>query len=113
MTRAADAREQESGVKRIWIGLWGIGLSLVATAAFAQGAGGIAQPRSLWDQLVSTVVFSLVGIALAIIGFKLFDLTIKFDVEREICEKNNIAAAILAGSVVLGICLIVAIVVIS
>ncbi len=100
-------------MKRIWTAIWGAGLFLIAASAFAQGPGGVAQPRTLWDQLLSTVVFSLVGIALAIIGFKLFDLTIKFDVEREICEKNNIAAGILGGAMVLGICLIVGLVVLS
>ncbi|MGV3724484.1 MAG: DUF350 domain-containing protein [Actinomycetota bacterium] len=103
-------------MKRIWTGIWSLGLTLVTTAALAQGAPGassVAQPRNLTDQALSMVVFSVLGIVLAIAGFKIFDLAIKFDIEREICEKNNIAAAILAGAVVLGICLIVAVVVVS
>jgi putative membrane protein len=104
-------------VKRLLNGIWTAGLALVASAAMAaqvtpMGGGGY-QPKTLWDQVLSTVVFSMVGIALAIIGFKLFDLAIKFDIEREICEKNNLAAAVLAGAVVLGTCIIVAVVVIS
>lgn len=104
-------------MKRIWTGIWSLGLALVTTAALAQqvtpGASSVAQPRNVTDQAISMVVFSLLGIVLAIAGFKIFDLAIKFDIEREICEKNNIAAAILAGAVVLGICLIVAVVVVS
>lgn len=99
-------------LKRLLRIITAAGLTLVATAAAAQGnAPGAYVPRTLWDQVLSTVVFSLLGIALAIVGFKLFDMTIKFDIEREICEKNNIAAAILAAAVVLGTCIIVAIVV--
>lgn len=93
------------------------GLLLVAGAAAAQGtpvANSTGyRPATLWDQVVSTIVFSLVGIVIAIIGFKLFDLAIKFDLEKEICEKNNISAALLAGSVILGTCIIVACVVLS
>jgi len=104
-------------LKRIWTGLWALGLTLVTTAAMAAqitpGPSSVAQPRNLTDQALSMVVFSVLGIILAIAGFKIFDLAIKFDIEREICEKNNIAAAILAGAVVLGICLIVAVVVVS
>jgi putative membrane protein len=105
-------------VKRFWTGLWVFALALIATAAMAQQAvpvdnSSVAQPRTLMDQAISMILFSGLGIILAIAGFKFFDLAIKFDIEREICEKNNIAAAILAGAVVLGICLIVAVVVMS
>ena len=101
-----------------WVNLaWGLGAALIATAAWAQGEGnavrGGYQPRNLWESLLSTVLFSLVGIVLAIVGFKLFDLAIRANMEQEICEKNNMAAALLAAAVVLGTCLIVAAVVTS
>jgi putative membrane protein len=105
-------------LKRVWTGLWMGALTLLTTAAMAAqiapaGGSSVAHPRTLLDQALSMVVFSVLGIILAIAGFKIFDLAIRFDIEREICEKNNIAAAILAGAVVLGICMIVAVVVIS
>jgi len=94
---------------------WAAGLTLIAaSAAHAQGtpvATGVGRPGSLLDQVVSMLIFTLLGIGLAILGFKLFDWVIPFDVEREICEKNNIAAAVLGGAMVLGICIIVAAVV--
>jgi hypothetical protein len=104
-------------VKRHLMGVWAAGLSLVlASAAWAQLPGGAAtpvHPRDLLQQVISTLIFGLVGILLAIIGFKLFDLVIPFHLEKEICEKNNIAVAILAGAMILGICIIVAFVVIA
>lgn len=107
-------------MKRLFAGAWGLGMLLVlASAAWAQGQGPIPvanggyRPTSLVDAVISTLVFSVLGIALAIGGFKLFDLVIPFDLEKEICEKNNIAAAILGGAMVLGICVIVAFVVLS
>ncbi len=89
---------------------------VTVSAAFAQAPGGTTtgyRPGSLLDQVISTLVFSVIGIVLAIGGFKLFDALIPFSMEREICEKNNIAVAILAAAVVLGTCLIVGCVVLS
>jgi putative membrane protein len=107
-------------VKRRLSGVWAAGLLLIAaSAAWAQGiqvpvqGGAGYRPANLLEAVISTVVFSLIGIILAIAGFKLFDLAIPFSLEKEICEKNNIAVALLASAMVLGICLIVAFVVIS
>lgn len=79
----------------------------------ATGGRSDYRARTLTDSLLSTVLFGLLGIALAIVGFKLFDIVVKFDLEREICEKQNLAVAILCGFMVLGICLIIAATVLS
>jgi hypothetical protein len=94
-----------------------------SAAAWAQGAassavaagsrGGDWQPRTLLGSLTSVVLFGLVGIVLAILGFKLFDVAVKFDFEREICEKQNIAVSILCGFMILGISIIIAATVLS
>lgn len=82
-------------------------LVLMAGSAWAQDAA--ARPRqSLLEGIISTLVFGAIGIALAIVGFKLFDLVIHANIEKEIFENKNMAAAILAGAVVLGVALIVA-----
>ena len=104
-------------MKRILHAILATGLvGLAASAAWAQPPTGIpasgARPDML-SQIVSTLVFSGLGIILAIVGFKLFDAVIPASLEKEICEKNNIAAAILAAAMVLGICIIVAYVVAS
>ncbi len=64
-----------------------------------------------WNLLlvVNALVFGLVGIFLAILGFKIFDwITPKIHVETELAEKHNIAVAIVCAAVILGICHIVA-----
>ena len=80
-----------------------------ASGAWAQGerAGGW-RPDTLLTAVISTVIFGLLGIVLAILGYKVFDLLTPFDLEREMCEKQNMAVAVLCGAMVLGICLIVA-----
>jgi len=66
--------------------------------------------QHLWGGFVGTVIFGLLGIALAVLGFKVFDwLTPRIDVQRELGEKHNIAVAILMAAVLLGICHIVAV----
>ena len=62
---------------------------------------------SLGMALLGTLVFGLLGIFLAIIGFKIFDWVTPGHLEKEILEKQNMAAAIIAGAIVIGICLIV------
>jgi|GEM_PF-937652 Domain of Unknown Function (DUF350). len=62
---------------------------------------------------LSTLLFGLLGIVIAVVGFKLFDLVIKHDIEKEIFDNNNMAAALLAGAVVLGVSLIVAATILS
>jgi hypothetical protein len=104
-------------VPRLLKAAWALGLALVAaSSAHAQGAlatPGSVQPRNLGESVLSTLIFSILGIVVAIVGFKLFDAAIPFSLEKEICEKNNIAVAILASAMILGICIIIAFVVIS
>ena len=58
--------------------------------------------------LLNSVIFGSLGIILAVIGFKVFDKALgRVDLEAEIC-KGNIAAAILSGAVVIGVCILVA-----
>jgi len=85
------------------------GLMALVPATAARAQSGATQVRpGLLEEFVSTLVFGLVGIVLAILGFKMFDLVIKADIEKEIFENGNRAAAMLAGAVVIGVCLIVA-----
>ncbi len=54
------------------------------------------------------LIFALIGIVLAIAGYKLFDKCTPGDLNKEIVENKNIAAAIVAAAVIIGVCLIIA-----
>jgi len=71
-------------------------------------AGDSWHPHGLLRALLSSIVFGLVGIVLAIVGFKLFDLVIPFNLEKEMCENKNIAVGIVCAAIILGICHIIA-----
>jgi hypothetical protein len=106
-------------MKRWLAGAWGAGCALIGlaaeTTAWAQSpaTGDAWRPTTFVMSIVSTLVFSIIGIVIAILGFKLFDAAIHFNLEAEICEKQNIAVAILAGAMILGISLIIAATVLS
>jgi uncharacterized membrane protein YjfL (UPF0719 family) len=88
---------------------------LVQSAVWAQdaaAAGGRSRP-SLVEGIVGTLIFGSIGLVLAIVGFKLFDVVVRHNIEQEIFEKNNMAAALLAGAIVLGVSIIVAATILS
>jgi putative membrane protein len=66
------------------------------------------RPDSFLMSVASVFIFTLVGIVLSIIGFKLWDRITPGSLEVEICQKQNIAAAILGAAIILGVSIIVA-----
>jgi putative membrane protein len=62
----------------------------------------------LLNLVVTTLIFSLVGIVLFALAFLIIVKIAPFSTRKEIEEDQNIALAILIGSVILGIAMIVA-----
>jgi len=91
--------------------LFSLSLLMISSPSWAAGFEGW-RPGSFLMSVGSTIAFALIGILMAIASVKLFDLATPFSLEKEICEKQNIAAAILTGAFVLGVCIIVALAVI-
>ncbi len=58
--------------------------------------------------VVSSVIFSLLGLILFAVAFYVFDRITPGDLWKEILEKQNTAAAIIVGALVIGISIIVA-----
>lgn len=84
-----------------------LALASIVSAADASGALSV-RGAPLPEALFSMVVFALVGIVTAIAGYRLFDKFTPGDLHKEILENKNIAVAIIAAAVILGVCLIVA-----
>ncbi len=67
-----------------------------------------ADATDLQELLGRSALFGLLGIALAILGFKIFDWMTPGNMQKEIFENRNMAAAVLAGAFIIGVCLIIA-----
>jgi putative membrane protein len=96
---------------------------IIASAAWAQTTGatdagtvaaaGGGRSRDWWTNIVPTFVYGIIGIALLTVGFKLFDVVIKHNVETEIFDNKNVAAALLSGAFILSVALVVAATILS
>ena len=62
----------------------------------------------LFANLISAVVFALLGIVVFVSSFWILDRLTPFELWREICERQNTAVATLIGLVSLGLGIIIA-----
>jgi putative membrane protein len=87
-------------------------LGILLTPALAQAAE--AAPAATWhaqslgQAIVYMLLFAGVGIVAAIAGYKIFDKCTPGHLNTEILEHRNVAAAIIAAAVILGVCIIIA-----
>ncbi len=58
--------------------------------------------------LISSLIYAILGIFIFALAFVICDKLTPGELWRELIEKQNLAVAILAGCVALGICIIVA-----
>jgi uncharacterized membrane protein YjfL (UPF0719 family) len=81
-----------------------------ATSLLAQTSNTAAtwHAQTLLSALGNTLIFAAVGIFAAILGFKIFDWCTPGDLQKEIIEHKNVAAAIVAAAAILGVSIIVA-----
>jgi len=84
--------------------LMAISLFLISSPVFAADTS----MSGLASGVVATVLYSLIGIIMATIGFKVVDWLTPGDLADEVSNKGNRALAILAGSMILGVCIIIA-----
>jgi putative membrane protein len=57
--------------------------------------------------VVATVLFALLGLVIYIFGFMILDRITPYALWKEICEKQNVALAILVGSGAIGLAMII------
>jgi len=58
--------------------------------------------------IVNGLIFAVLGILVFAVAFSLVSKLVPFDLWKEIVHEHNVAAAILAGAVALGLCWIIA-----
>ena len=58
--------------------------------------------------IISTVVYSLIGVVLFIVAYKIIDFVTPYSVHKEISEDHNVALGIIIGSVMIALAIIIA-----
>lgn len=76
--------------------------------AFANSFALVVPMDQLVNLVVTTLVFAIIGIILFALAFFIIVKVSPFSTRKEIEEDQNVALAILIGSVIIGIALIVA-----
>jgi uncharacterized membrane protein YjfL (UPF0719 family) len=74
----------------------------------AQTVSDAWHAKTLGGALGLTALFGVSGVVLAILGYKLFDLCTPGELHKEIIENKNVAAAIVGGAIIVGVCIIIA-----
>ena len=75
---------------------------------------GVAEQVSMFDlrgitrDIILVVVFSIVGLIILMVGYKVFDMATPYDLNRQIAEENNTAAGIAVAGVLVSLGIIVA-----
>ena len=85
---------------------------VLLTPALVHAADATPAPtwhaQSLGQALLYMLLFAGVGVVAAVAGYKVFDKCTPGDLNKEILEHRNVAAAIIAAAVILGVCIIIA-----
>lgn len=58
--------------------------------------------------LMATLVYSLLGLVLGLLGYKVYDWITPFDLRKELEIDQNTSVGIICGAIILGMCIIVA-----
>jgi len=64
--------------------------------------------KNLGALIIEGVVFSIVGLIVLIVGYKVFDVATPYDLNRQIAEENNVAAGVAVAGVLISLGIIVA-----
>ncbi len=88
--------------------------AVFVTTANAQENGDASEDPSLFPwkiiarDIILVAVFSIVGLIILMVGYKIFDLATPYDLNRQIAEDNNVAAGIAVAGVLVSLGIIVA-----
>jgi hypothetical protein len=94
--------------KRLRIAGMAAALLVISSSALAR-IGGTDEFLGIdWSEFLATALYGLLGIALAMLGYYVFELVTPWSVRKELTEDDNIAVGIVVGAMFLGVSIIVA-----
>ena len=80
----------------------------IAQSDAASGEVPMVDFKILGGFIIEGIVFSIVGLIILMIGYKVFDMATPYDLNRQIAEENNTAAGIAVAGVLVSLGIIVA-----
>ena len=80
----------------------------IAQSDAASGEVPMVDFKVLGGFIIEGIVFSIVGLIVLMIGYKVFDIATPYDLNRQIAEENNTAAGIAVAGVLVSLGIIVA-----
>lgn len=64
--------------------------------------------KALGVLIIEGIIFSIVGLVVLMVGYKVFDMATPYDLNKQIAEENNVAAGIAVAGVLVSLGIIVA-----
>jgi len=64
--------------------------------------------KGIARDIILVAIFSIVGLIILMVGYKVFDMATPYDLNRQIAEENNTAAGIAVAGVLVSLGIIVA-----
>jgi hypothetical protein len=83
-------------------------LLIIPAVAFANEEGFMNHPDLDPIGFLATLAYGLLGIGLAMFGYKVYSWMVPFDLNKEIEVDQNPAVGLVLGSVIIGVSIIVA-----
>ena len=95
--------------------IWIVSASVLSTHVDAQDttsqAAAAEQPMIdfsiLTGLVIESLVYSIIGLVVLVVGYKVFDLVTPYDLNHQIAEDNNTAAGIAVAGILIALGLIV------
>lgn len=87
--------------------------AVFVTTAKAQDDAAPEEPvlfewKGIARDIILVAIFSIVGLIILMIGYKVFDMATPYDLNRQIAEENNVAAGVAVAGVLVSLGIIVA-----
>jgi magnesium-transporting ATPase (P-type) len=86
--------------------------AVFTTTVMAQEAAAEEPALFEWKgiarDIILVAIFSIVGLIILMVGYKVFDMATPYDLNRQIAEENNTAAGIAVAGVLVSLGIIVA-----
>ena len=87
--------------------------AIFSATVMAQDDGAAAEDTSLFNwkgiarDIILVAVFSIVGLIILMVGYKVFDMATPYDLNKQIAEENNVAAGVAVAGVIISLGIIV------